>query len=78
LLAVKIAALDDNPSPAPNLFRDRVDRERFDKSCRHVSQAERRFCQFTRRRDQTGWNEILNQGSPISQNSHFRFSLRRL
>ncbi|PYL95157.1 MAG: hypothetical protein DMF18_08895 [Verrucomicrobia bacterium] len=75
---MKIAAFDDNASAALRFLRDRIDRDRFDKSGCHVSQAERRFRQFARCRDQTGWNEVLNQRSPISQNSHFFFFLRRL
>jgi hypothetical protein len=78
LLAVKIAALNDNASPAARFLFDRIDRQRFDKSCRDVSQAQRCFYELTRCRNQRSWNEILNQRSPISQNSHFRFFLRRL
>jgi len=75
---VKITALDDNASSAPRFLCDRINRQRFDKSRRHLSQAERCFYQLTRRRDQTGWNEILNHCNSISQNSHFRFFFRRL
>jgi hypothetical protein len=48
LLAVKIAALDDNASPPARFLFDRINCQRFDKSCRYVRQPEWRFYQSTR------------------------------